>query len=115
MSDEPKTEKFGFTQKKMLTILREGEDIKRSDLVPITVYGDNPDISRLVHELIAAAPPNHWYGEVKVPPGATVNTKMYSKIMMSEPCWQLTQKLIDKYGFPAVPPGTPIVNPEGAW
>lgn len=107
MSDEPKTEKYGFTQTKFLHLLGPGEEFSRKDMVAIQVYGDHPEVSRMVHESMAAAPAKHWHATVTVPEKADVNTRLYSTVWMTEPLWKLNQKLFEKYGLPDAVSGRP--------
>lgn len=99
---EAKTEKYGFTQSAMEHILGNGEDIKKEDLIDINVKGDDPHVSRLIFEQMAATHQAHWHGTVTVPENADVNTKLWATVKMSEPMWHLTRRLLDKYGLPNI-------------
>lgn len=97
--EEPRTEVYGFTVSAMEHLLGNGEGIEEKDRVPIDVDSENPEVSRLIVELMSATPQPHWEAIVDVPEGADVNTKMYATVHMSEPMWALTQKLLSKHGL----------------
>lgn len=97
--EEPRTEVYGFTAAAMEHLLGDGSGITEKDRVPIDVDPENPEVSRLIIELMSASPQPHWEAIVDVPEGADVNTKMYASVFMSEPMWALTQKLLTKHGL----------------
>jgi hypothetical protein len=97
--EEPRTEVYGFTTAAMEHLLGNGEGIEEKDRVPIDVDGENPEVSRLIIELMSACPQPHWEAIVDVPEGADVNTKMYATVHMSEPMWALCKKLLSKHGL----------------
>ncbi len=104
---EPKTERYEFTQSKLLHLLGPGGEFKKEDMIPIQCYGDEADVSRMTHEFLAAAPEKHWYAEVNVPKNVTAETRLYSTVLMTPPAWALTRKLYDMFGIPDAVSGRP--------
>lgn len=96
------TEKYRFTTSAIEHIIGDGKNWNKEDLVDINVQGDNPQVSRLCFELMAAANQSHWYGTVTVPEKADINTKLWAQVKMSPDMWKLTQKLLDREGLPNI-------------
>ena len=112
---EARTEKYGFTQSAIshLIDMGEGHEFKREELIDIDVVGDDPRVSRLGFELMAASAQHHWYGTVTVPENADVNTKLWAPIKMSPPMLELYYKLIEREGLPTVSSAKTIIDKLG--
>ena len=91
---EPSTQKYGFTESQLKSLIGDGSHLTEDDLVEISVDGENEDVSRLGFELMAASSHNHWKGKVKIPENATTDTKLWATVKMSPALWELYQRLI---------------------
>lgn len=99
---EARTEKYGLTQSAIEHLIGDGSDWKKDQLVDINVVGDNPQVSRLMFELMAASNQAHWHGTVTVPENADINTKLWATVKMSPDMWTLAQKLLDTHNLPNI-------------